>query len=63
MKITDMTREQLRDHMKAARLINRFDRDLKEWQHAFSLAKKGGLENMDMECTGCIKKVKEWLER
>lgn len=58
-----MTREQLRDHMKAARIINHFDPDLKEWQHAFKLAKLAGMENMDMECSGCIKIVKEWIEK
>lgn len=63
MKITEMTREQLRDYMKASRLIYRYDREDVAWKHAFALAKKSGLENMDMDCTGCIRKVKEWLER
>jgi len=62
MKITEMTREQLRDHMKASRLIQRFDSEAIEWKHAFKLAKKAGMENMDMGCYGCIKKVREWLE-
>lgn len=61
MKITDMNREQLRDYMKASREIHRFDPDNKGWKHAFKLAKLSGLENMDMNCTGCIKKVHEWL--
>ena len=63
MKITEMTREQLRDHMKASRIINRFDSESKEWQQVFKLARLSGMENMDMECSGCIKKVTEWLER
>jgi len=63
MKITEMNREQLRDYMKASREIQRYDSDLPSWKHAFKLAKLAGLENMDMQCTGCIKKVKEWLER
>jgi len=63
MKITEMNREQLRDHMRAARMLNRFDPDTVEWKHAFKLAKLGGLESMDMDCTGCIKKVKEFIEK
>lgn len=62
MKVSEMNREQLRDHMMAARIINKFDSDMPEWKQAFKLAKLSGLENMDMDCTGCVKKVKEWLE-
>lgn len=62
MKISEMNREQLRDHMKASRIIHRFDPDVPEWKHAFKLAKLAGMENMDMDCTGCIKKVLEWLQ-
>jgi hypothetical protein len=62
MKVSEMNREQLRDHMKAARIIYKFDPDLNEWKHAFKLARLSGMENMDMDCTGCIKKVLEWLE-
>lgn len=61
MKITEMNREQLRDHMKAARIIHKFDSESKEWKQAFKLARQNGLESVDMECTSCIKKVFEWL--
>jgi hypothetical protein len=63
MKVSEMNREQLRDHMKASRIIHRFDPDMLEWKHAFKLAKLSGMENMDMECTGCIKKVLEFIEK
>lgn len=63
MKVSEMNREQLRDHMKAARIIHKFDSDVPEWKHAFKLARLSGLENMDMDCTGCVKKVKEFLEQ
>lgn len=63
MKITDMNREQLRDYMRASREINRFDSNNVVWKHAFKLAKLSGMENMDMDCSGCVKKVKEWLEK
>lgn len=63
MKITEMNREQLRDHMRAARLINRFDSEAIEWKQAFKLAKLSGLENMDMGCSSCIRTVMEWIQR
>jgi hypothetical protein len=63
MKITEMNREQLRDYMKASREILRFDSDSPAWKHAFKLARKSGMENMDMDCSGCIKKVHEWLSK
>jgi hypothetical protein len=58
-----MSREQLRDYMKASREIHRYDKHSTSWKHAFKLAKLSGLESMDMECTSCISKVKEWLEK
>lgn len=63
MKITEMTREQLRDYMRASRELNRFDSDSVAWKQAFKLARASGLESMDMSCTSCIKKVKEWIEK
>lgn len=63
MKISEMSREQLRDHMKASRVIHRFDSDSPEWKQAFKLAILSGMENMDMECSKCITKVKEWIEK
>jgi hypothetical protein len=63
MKITEMNREQLRDYMRAARTLNRFDSNSVEWRHAFKLAKLAGMENMDLDCTGCVKRVSEWLSK
>jgi len=63
MKIHEMNREELRDHMRASRLLNRFDSEAQEWKHAFKLAKAAGMESMDLACTSCVRKVKEWLER
>lgn len=63
MKIQEMNREELRDYMKASREILKFDPNNKAWIHAFVLARKSGLENMDMDCTTCRRKVLEWLER
>lgn len=63
MKITEMNREQLRDYMKASREIHRFDSENIAWRQAFKLARASGLENMSMDCSGCITKVREWLER
>lgn len=63
MKITEMNREQLRDHMKASRTIYRYDSESIEWKQAFKLIRLAGFENYEMDCTKCITKVKEWLER
>lgn len=63
MKITEMNREQLRDYMRASREIHRFDEDSVAWKRAFELARQSGLENMSMDCSGCIRKVHEWLNR
>ena len=63
MSVNEMNREQLRDYMKASREIYRYDTESPAWKRAFKLAKTSGLENMDMECNTCIRKVKEWLER
>ena len=63
MKITEMNREQLRDYMRASREIHRFDQHSAAWIQAFKLARANGLENMDMECSGCRRKVLEWLEK
>ncbi len=60
-KINEMTREELRDYMKASREIHSFDIDSKPWKRAFQLAHQSGMENMDMQCTKCISKVREWL--
>lgn len=62
-KVTEMTREELRDHMRANRKIHVFDALDVEWQRAFELARQNGLENMSMNCNSCIYKVHEWLSR
>ncbi len=62
LKITEMNREQLRDYMRASREIHRFNESV-AWRRAFELARLSGLENMSMDCSGCIRKVHEWLSR
>lgn len=63
LKITDMTREQLRDYMKGNGEIHRYNIDSPSWKHAFKLIKMTGLENLEMECTKCVHKVTEWLKK
>lgn len=63
MKIEEMNREQLRDHMRASREIHTFDYYSKAWQRAFELARLSGMENLAMDCTKCIRIVHEWLSR
>lgn len=61
MKIKEMTREELRDYMKASREILSFDADSPTWKRAFQLAKQSGNEHWNMECSKCIQKVQEWV--
>lgn len=61
MKISEMTREQLRDYMKSSREIHVFDADAKSWQRAFQLAKLAGHTHLEMDCTKCIQKVMDFL--
>ena len=61
MKITDMTREELRDYMKGNGSIHRYNSESIEWKHAFRLIKSAGFENLTMDCGKCADKVKTWL--
>lgn len=63
MKISEMTREELRDYMKASREIHTFDEDSKAWQRAFQLARQAGNEHWAMDCNKCRQKVQEWVLR
>lgn len=59
-----MTREELRDHMKAARLINTIgNEEVIEWQVAFKKFRAAGGGSVDMECGSCWLEVKDWLEK
>ena len=61
MKIQEMTREQLRDYMKASREIHVFDSESPTWKRAFQLARSAGNEHWVMDCSKCIQKVQEWI--
>jgi hypothetical protein len=63
MKITEMNREQLREFMKGNGDIHRYNVDAITWKYAFKLAKLSGYENLEMDCSKCIDKVKEWLNK
>ena len=60
-KISEMTREELRDYMKASREILAFDENSHAWKRAFELARKAGNEHWVMDCSKCIQKVQQWL--
>jgi hypothetical protein len=59
-KITDMDKDELVLYMKASREILRFDDELKSWQRAIKLYKDAG-NKFDSECTGCRRRLLEWL--
>lgn len=63
MKISEMSREELIAHMRGNGSIHRPDRDSNEWKRAFALARLSGYENLEMDCTKCIDKVKQFLEK
>lgn len=63
MKVTDMTREELRDHMKSNGEIFRYNSDSVSWKQAFKLAKLSGLEYLEMDCAKCVDKVKDFIEK
>lgn len=63
MKISDLNKQELLILMQENGEIHRPTSGSKCWQHAFKLAKKNGLEDVDMECDKCYKRVREWLER
>jgi hypothetical protein len=63
MKVSEMNKKELLDHMNASGEIHRMSSESKAWQRAFALARVGGLENVELGCAKCYAKVKEWLTR
>jgi hypothetical protein len=61
MKITDMTKPELLAFMKGNGEIHRYNIDSYAWKHAFKLAKLSGMEHLEMDCSKCVDKVKEWI--
>ena len=63
MKISEMTREELRDHMVNTGRFNRKDSEVREWQRAFELARAAGMGELDMGCTKCWDKVEKFMKK
>lgn len=61
MKIPEMDKEQLINHMKASRELYRFDEDLHSWKRAISLYKQATGMKFDADCSGCRRRLVEWL--
>jgi hypothetical protein len=59
--IKEMDRETLKLAMRAAR-IHVFDEDNAYWARAIDLYKATG-NKFDADCTGCRRRLVEWLER
>lgn len=58
-----MNKTDLVNYMKASREILRYDRESASWKRAFQLIREAGYENLDMDCSKCITKVTEWLQK
>lgn len=61
-EIKDMTREELRNHLKASRQFHYFDEDNEFWKRAIKLYEATG-NKFDADCTGCRRRLVEWLEQ
>lgn len=60
-KVSDFNKQELIDHMRASREIHRPDTESKAWERAFKLYKEETKQPADMDCSGCWKRVREWL--
>lgn len=63
MKISEMAKKELLDHMRSTHEIGKYNSESHAWRRAFQLARANGLEQLEPGCTKCIKAVIEWLER
>ena len=64
MKISEMNKDQLRNHMLSNGTIHRAGSDRPEWQQAFKIYNDEFPGNrLVMDCPRCYQKVKEWLQK
>lgn len=56
-----MDKTELVLYMKASRELYKFNDDLKSWQRAIKLYEATG-NKFDSDCTGCRRRLIEWLE-
>lgn len=59
--IKEMNKAGLLLYMKASRELYHFDDNLKSWQRAIELYRATG-NKFDSECSGCRRRLIEWLE-
>lgn len=62
-QINEMTKKELIAHMRASKEINHPSRDTASWKRAFELYKSMTGNDADMECSGCWKRVHQWLNK
>lgn len=63
MKISEMTKDQLREYMQQTGEMNRPDKDSRSWQRAFELARAAGMGDLDFGCQRCWDKVITWIKK
>jgi hypothetical protein len=56
-----MEKAELVLYMKASRELYKFNDELKSWQRAIKLYEATG-NKFDADCTGCRRRLIEWLE-
>lgn len=61
-RVTEMNREELLAHMAASHEINNIGNDESEsWKAAFKLFTAHGGGPVDMNCSSCWTKVRDWM--
>lgn len=61
MKISEMTREELREYMASNGELLRCSSESRAWQRAFELARAAGYGKLDMDCMKCWDKVTRFI--
>lgn len=60
-KISEMNKAELVDYMKSSRELYNPDYSLPSWQRAIKLYKATG-NKFNEDCSGCGRRLMEWLE-
>lgn len=62
MLVKEMSRKELLQQLRATGQINHIgNEESEEWKRAFELFTQAGGGAVDMECSGCWNKVRDWM--
>ncbi len=62
-KITEMDKAEILAYLKASHEIRHFDDGLHSWKRAIDLYKQATGMPFDSDCSGCRKRLFEWLNQ